>query len=392
MRQFLFVGLAGFAAMTSMRICDALLPSLADSFGVSAGAAATVISGFAIAYGVLQLVFGPLGDRYGKERVIGLAVLASMLLNLAIVFAPTLGALIALRVVAGAAAGGVIPLSMAHIGDSVPYAQRQSVLARFIAVVILGMISGQWLGGVFADLAQWRAAFVLMTILFAIPGAVFLAELRRNPGKHATPTGPQPPPLRQMGEVLRTPWARVILAAALVEGAFVFSSLTFIPTYLHWVYAVPLTVGGGVVASFGVGGLLYAYAAPRLLRRIGETGLPWAGGALLALGFAMLVFSGHWGWALPACFVMGLGFYMLHNTLQANATQMAPQARGTGVALFACSLFLGQSLGVGSVSVVVDTFGIASVFIASMIVLPLLAAWFAYQLPRRHANARQAPM
>jgi predicted MFS family arabinose efflux permease len=49
---------------------------------------------------------------------------------------------------------------------------------------------------------------------------------------------------------------------------------------------------------------------------------------------------------MMACLMTGLGFYMLHNTLQVQATQMAPAARGSAVTLFACSLFFGQSTGV----------------------------------------------
>ena len=136
---------AAFASMASMRVCDPMLPLLATEFGVSIGKAAQTISAFAIAYGLLQLFYGPLGDRYGKTRVISLAVLACTLANLAAVFAPTIDALVALRAVAGAAAAGVIPLTMAWIGDSVPYERRQQVLAQFLMATIFGMIAGQWM-------------------------------------------------------------------------------------------------------------------------------------------------------------------------------------------------------------------------------------------------------
>src|SRR5690606_29973973 len=89
-RYFWLVCCAGFASMASMRLCDTLLPDLARYFNAEIGAAAGAVSMFAIAYGVLQLAFGPLGDRYGKQRVICTAVAVSALLNLALVFAPDL--------------------------------------------------------------------------------------------------------------------------------------------------------------------------------------------------------------------------------------------------------------------------------------------------------------
>jgi predicted MFS family arabinose efflux permease len=50
--------------------------------------------------------------------------------------------------------------------------------------------------------------------------------------------------------------------------------------------------------------------------------------------------------AVVGCLIAGLGFYMLHNTLQVNATQMAPERRGAAVSLFAFCYFFGQSVGV----------------------------------------------
>nr|MBF0684904.1 MFS transporter [Pseudomonas sp.] len=378
--DFFPIACAGFASMVSMRACDALLPELATTFQVSTGTAAGAVSFFVIAYGVLQLVYGPLGDRYGKQRVIACAVIASVLINLALMLAPSMSAIIVLRGVAGAAAAGIIPLCIALIGDCVPYGKRQEVLARFMSATIMGMILGQWVGGVFADLLNWQSTFLVLAGLFAV-SAVFL--LRSLPARAVHPPRQSSYGyLTQVAGILRIAWARSILMVALIEGAFVFSAIVFIPTYLHERFGLPLSAAGAVVAIYGAGGLAYTFCARAMLARVGESGLAWIGGVLMALGFAMLAFGAHWVWALPACFVSGLGFYMMHNTLQANATQMAPAARGTAVSLFAASLFLGQSLGIGVVSAVVDRFGIAAAFMASMVILPLLGAWLARSITR----------
>ena len=83
-----------------------------------------------------------------------------------------------------------------------------------------------------------------------------------------------------------------------------------------------------------------------MVTRLGQPGLA-AFGAVVArrrLRHARLMPS---AWlAVPAIALIGLGFYMLHNTLQTNATQMAPEARGLAVSLFAFALFTGQSVGV----------------------------------------------
>src|SRR6476620_7739120 len=73
----------------------------------------------------------------------------------------------------------------------------------------------------------------------------------------------------------------------------------------------------------------------------------------------------------------GLGYYMLHNTLQTNATQMTPQARGTAVAIFSSALYLGQTVAVAIFGLVFDRFTAVPVFLtaaAGVFALGLLCA------------------
>jgi len=74
---------------------------------------------------------------------------------------------------------------------------------------------------------------------------------------------------------------------------------------------------------------------------------------------------------------------MLHNTLQTNATQMSPEARGTAVAIFSSALYLGQTLGVSVNGMIFDRFTAVPVFIIAAIGLLTLGLWFAQKLRRR---------
>src|SRR5262245_13995852 len=151
---------AGFASMASMRLCDAMLPALGTTFELSAAEASGTISAFAIAYGLFQLVYGPLGDRFGKPRVIAFATLACSVAAFSASLSPSLAVLIGSRALMGAAAAGVIPLTMAWIGDQVAWEERQLALARLLTYTVLGMMTGAWAGGAWADLFGWRSAFV----------------------------------------------------------------------------------------------------------------------------------------------------------------------------------------------------------------------------------------
>jgi predicted MFS family arabinose efflux permease len=112
------------------------------------------------------------------------------------------------------------------------------------------------------------------------------------------------------------------------------------------VYKLSLASSGAMVMLFGLGGLIFALASRVLVRHFREVGLTRYGGLVMGLALLVLAYSPQSLIILPACFCFGLGFYMLHNTLQINATQMAPERRGAGVAAFASCFFLGQSIGV----------------------------------------------
>ena len=71
--SIVLLSLAAFASAASMRVTDALLPRIASDFAIGIATAAAVVTGFSVAYGLMQVVFGPLGDRFGKLRVIGYA-------------------------------------------------------------------------------------------------------------------------------------------------------------------------------------------------------------------------------------------------------------------------------------------------------------------------------
>lgn len=96
--------------------------------------------------------------------------------------------------------------------------------------------------------------------------------------------------------------------------------------------SMPLDGLAALVMLFGLGGLLFAVSAYYLVHRLGEAGLWRWGGILVAASYVAAAQAPSRWWALPACFASGLGIYMLHNTLQINATQMAPERRGAAVA------------------------------------------------------------
>lgn len=383
----LALSVSAFGSGISMRVSDPLLPGLAKEFSMTLGHAALVITVFAIAYGFSQLIFGPLGDRFGKYRVIAWGTLACGLTTALCALAPNFELLLVARAMAGASAATIIPLAMAWIGDVVSYERRQPILAKFMIGQVLGISSGVLLGGYAADHLHWRVPFEAIAVYFALGGAFLLWNNSRLPLEAKKTNLVQGSAFKrtvsEFAQVLAVPWARVVLLTVFAEGASIFGAFAFMVTHIHQVHSIPLAMAGQVVMLFGLGGLLFAVSAYYLVHRLGEIGLCRWGGVLVAVSYITVAVSSNWWWAMPACFLAGLGFYMLHNTLQINATQMAPERRGAAVAAFAASYFIGQSAGIAISGFLIPSIGTSGVILMGAVGVTLVSQNFA-RLMRNH--------
>jgi len=382
------LSIAAFASGISLRVTDALLPRLASDFSLSLGEAAHVITVFAVAYGFAQLLFGPMGDRFGKYRVVAWGCIACAFTTAACALVETFDLLLIARTVAGATAASIIPLSMAWIGDVISYDRRQPILARFLIGQILGVSAGVLLGGYAADHLHWRTPFVAIAVIFVAIGILLLTINRRLPLHAKQIRHAEGSALNRMisefTQVLSIPWARIVLLTVFAEGAFLYGSFAFMVSHMHQIHGMSLASSGQVVMLFGVGGLLFAISARQLVNRLGESGLSRWGGILVFSAFLVIALAKQWWWSIPACFVAGLGFYMLHNTLQINATQMAPERRGAAVAAFAACFFIGQSVGVALDGALISRMATTGVIVVGAIGVLLLSLNFSRLKALRH--------
>jgi predicted MFS family arabinose efflux permease len=380
----LALAVASFASQALVRAADTLLPQIAADFAVSAGAASIVITAYALTHGSMQFITGPIADRFGKYRTVALACALSAATVTACGLARSLDALTLARFFSGLTVAWILPISLAFIGDVVPYEQRQQVLGRFLAGQVLGQLFGQAAGGIVGDWFGWRTVFLLLAAMLAVAAVALTYQLASNPVTRATRGSTERRGLIESYKiVLGTPWARIMLIAVAIEGTFFQGIFSYIGADLHLRFGLSFTAIGIIIGVFALGGLIYAATVRALMRRLGQIGIANIGGAIMGLSFLTLAAQPVWYFAPIAMLGVGIGFYMLHNTLQTEATQMVPQARGTGVTLFASMYFLGQTLGVVLGAPVMDRYGGPPLFVIAAIVLPALALWFTRNLKRR---------
>lgn len=384
-----------FASMVAQRICDAMLPELSRVFSVGLGQAAQVVSVFAVTYGLAQLFYGPLGDRLGKFRVVTFATLFCSVGSVVAMLSASLDVLLLARVLMALGAAALIPLAMAWVGDHVPSDQLQEMLTRTGLGSTLGIVCGQLVGGLLTDALGWRWAFGFLTGLFGLVGTLMWVDLRRQQRAASDRPAAATPVVasaartgfvRQAVNIVTGPWSRVVLMMAVVEGAVGFGVLAIWASHLHTALNLSLSMSGAIVALFGLGGMGYMAVGRTLIRRLGQQRMVLVGGGLVGGCALVLATTAHWAPAIPASFLAGFGFFMFHNTMQASATQMAPHARGTAVSLFASFLFLGQSIGVVLVAVLIERIGTGAVVALGGICMALEGVFFAWALGRRAAH------
>lgn len=366
---------AGFASGCGARMLDPLLPLLARDFHVTVAETAIVISAFTLPYGLCQIVLGPLGDRFGKLRVLVLGLLLYGLAMAACATALSLDRLVLLRALSGGLGGAIIPLAMAWIGDNVPYSERQATLGRFLtgmvmAQLLAGPISGtvgQWLG--------WQAVFLLVGVLAVLMAFGIMATLGRGLWR------PVPSPAGGSGfsryiTLVKRPAGRLLLIAAFLDGMLLFGgAFPFIGSYLIQVFHLEPWQAGLVVAVFGLGSFAYTRLARRLVNGLGEGRVLLIGGVVLAAGLAGLSLAHSWQ-AVALCQVLlGAAFFMYHGVLQARSTEVMPEARATAVSAFAMALFLGQGLGSVGFGITLAQLGYPGAFLLAGVGMAALAVW-----------------
>lgn len=364
-----------FCAGINLRFFDALLPNIAHDFNIIPGLAAVVATAFTLSYGLFQIVLGPIGDRFGKLRIIAFSALIVAFTSLGAAFAPTLQILAFMRFLTGIGSAGIIPLTLAWLGDNSSFKNRQVVLGQFVGFLILGQIFGPVFSGFLSNYFGWNAVFLGISLFFMIVGMLLLLEVRKTAVSDSLKI--KRDYIANSRKLLRDPRSRKILITAFIEGAVLYGLMAYAGAFLKTRFDLSYLLIGGLLACYGAGGFTYSRLVRLLLKNLNEKIFIKFAGALVCISFLILSWIPVWQMTPIVLFFAGFGFYMFHNTLQSRATEMSPLIRGTAVAFFAFSLFIGQSVGITFWGQILRYTSYRMVFIVGAVIILVLSRWFA---------------
>jgi predicted MFS family arabinose efflux permease len=343
-RFILHLSLIGFATALSTRAVDPIIPPVADALKTDPGRVALLTTAFTLPFVIAQPFLGPLADAIGKLRMMFACLIVIIVTSFAGALATSFEMLVAVRMVCGAATGGIYPVGMAIIADTVPLQERQVGIARWLTIVISGNLLGSAFAGGLADLFGWRAVF--LGVGLAAVAALINARINLW---HV----PQAPPVRlELASIPRrylaifaNPRAKFCYLAVFLEGVAIFGLFSFVALLLVAAGEPRASIAGLVIAGFSVGGVIYTLAVTRLTRWWQPRQLMLGGGALCAATFAGLALDPVWQIQFVLYVLMGIGFYSLHGCIQVEASELSTTARGTALSMHSLMFFLGHAAG-----------------------------------------------
>ena len=341
-RTWLIANLLGQIAfgLLAMTIC---LPSMQEwgaIFQADQAAVQLTFSAYVVAYGGLQLVYGPLSDRHGRKNILLVGLALAAIGSLLAALSPGLTSLTAARFLQGAGAAATMVVGRSMVQDLFQGAERTRVMA-YIGMV-LGMCPplATVIGGQLHVRLGWQSNFVLMTALAAL---MFLAAWRGLPAR---------PPLRADGDSAQTHWllamgrayARLAREPAFLLYVTILSLST--ATFYAFLAGAPIVMRSYGVGPDGVGWYIMcvpmAYIVGNFLtshwvRDKGERRVMQIGQAAAVTGLVLLLALGFAGLKTPLAFslpliLLGLGHGLLVPPSISGTVGLIPALAGAAAA------------------------------------------------------------
>jgi YNFM family putative membrane transporter len=347
--------LAGIATFALLYSTQALLPLVSADYGSTEATASWTVSAATGALALCVLPLSAVSERFGRRATMTGSLAVAVAVGLLVPFAPSIGALIALRAVQGAALAGLPASAMAYLAEEVRAKALVAAVGLFVAGNSIGGMSGRIVSGWIAQLCGWRVAIGVIGVI-AVVCAVLFRVLLPAPrhgsaasGARDTASGARGATgARVLVSAVRDHLANPLLRRLYAIGALfmmVFgASYTVIGYRLTGApYSLPQGLAGSVFLVYLVGTVSSATVG-RLVGRLGRRGALYlsagttAGGLLLSLAGPLVL-------VLLGLVLVTAGFFAGHTVASSAVSHTATHGRAQASALYQSGYYLGSSVG-----------------------------------------------
>ena len=338
----MLLGLAGFIVMADNWVVSPILPAIAQNLNIDVTNAGLLITAYMIPFGIFQILFGPLADRYGKKQVITFSIILFTIATGLCALGTNLTNLAVFRALTGAFAASVMPIALAMIGDVYPIQERQGAIGTFMGISFLGQGLSMAIGGTIAYFLNWRGVFGLYAVFSLIPVFLMLKNYKNLPSeKH--PDSKIFVPYRKLLGTSKSLFTYIIV---LLEGIFIVGSFSYAGAYISKTYGFNYLAIGLIMTGFGIMTVIGGRVSGKIAAKIGPRRILTIGLICAALADIIIFLLGG---VLPLLIIgvalLGLGFIFTHSTLLTRATEFAQKARGAAMSLVAFCFMGGGGIG-----------------------------------------------
>ena len=375
-KLIMILGLAGFTVWADNWVVSPILPAIADDLGQEVTRAGLLITAYMLPFGLFQLVFGPLADRYGKRQVLSGTMVFFTAATALCAVAFGFNDLTVYRALTGVFAASVMPVSMALIGDMVPLPERQAAIGTFMGIAFLGQGLSMAIGGTTAYFLSWRGVFGIYSVLAAFSTTLLFVAGRHYP----TAKNPGSSFLGPYGRLLKTPASLRLYLIVLLQGILIIGSFSYLGAYISKTYQYNYLYIGLIMTAFGIGAMIGARMSGKLGRSLPQKNLVVSGFTIASAANVVLYFLGYQlGFLILGVTLLGFGLMLAYSTILTIATEFAAQARGAAMSLAAFCFMGGGGVGTAIGGKVIDAAGFNLFYLyygLGLIALAALAAFW----------------
>ncbi|MDP4593958.1 MAG: MFS transporter [Beijerinckiaceae bacterium] len=357
----------GFSSSLALRSLDPLTVSIANDLSVAPVNVALLGTALSITYAMSNPVLGPTGDHFGKGRLITIALWLITISVFASAFAPTFAVLVIMRAITGLAAGGIVPIGQAMIGDMYRADQRQIAIARSTMVVFLGQLLGASLAGIADAHIGWRGVLIACGV---ITGIAAIAATWKMPKTRPPVKAPFRPKtiLNNYLVIFRMPRAWVCYGTGFIQSGIMFGLMPFIALILEKLNLGGAREAGFIIGGFSAGSLLFALSIPITLRLLSRPNLLVAGAIISAIGLTCVSYGVAWYWQVAIFAITGFGYFLQHNAIQGEVADLSDDLRASAYSMHAFSFFMGSAAAPVIYSFTFSWYGVRPTLICAAII------------------------
>nr|WP_298378351.1 MFS transporter [uncultured Halomonas sp.] len=342
-RATLALCLGSFTVFVNLYAAQPLLPELRLEFGVSTLEASLVMSAALLTLACSLLIFGPLSDAIGRDRIMRFTLLVAALCSLSLMFVDDFMLLLLVRALQGLVLGGLPAVAIAWMGDEFDHRALMLAVGLYISANTLGGIGGRVVGGFAGEYGGWHASFMAVGLLSLACVAVFWWLLPAARSFESRPFRLKVA-LEALADHLRNP---LLLSAYLIGGLnfFIFiNQYSYITFRLHEVpYALSMQWLGMIFVTY-LGGTLGSALSGRLSQRLPQP-ICMMVGILILMGGTLVTLSASLPVILLGLVINAFGFFLCHSMASSWVGRQATHSRGSATALYLVFYYLGASLG-----------------------------------------------